>query len=197
MREAPSAWPCTVITVPVSMLWKVQISLRQKLALAGIFSITVFVMIFAIIRVVVISSQSDQPDQTWLYTWSAIEQAVGKSTRHRKPSPPRTYSCKTFSRHMTSGNDGLLLMHNHCSHYCCLSRLLQSPFHPKGTSPETPRCWGWLFEHRQNLFETPASVQQERKEHWNEKHGECTDRIPRESKRKQKVQPFTRRWFDW
>lgn len=65
------------MTVPVSMLWKVQISLRQKLVLAGIFSLTVFIMVFAIIRVAVLSSSNNIRDQTWLYLWSAIEQTVG------------------------------------------------------------------------------------------------------------------------
>lgn len=65
------------MTVPVSMLWKVQISLRQKLALTGIFSLTVFIMVFAIIRVAVVTSESDMPDETWMYLWSAIEQTVG------------------------------------------------------------------------------------------------------------------------
>ena len=46
------------------------------MALGGIFSITVFIMLFAIVRVVVVSSYSHQPDQTWLYMWSNIEQAV-------------------------------------------------------------------------------------------------------------------------
>ncbi len=63
----------------MNLLWKVQISLQQKLALAGIFSLTVFIMIVAIVRVVVISSASEQPDQTWLYMWSSIEQTVGMS----------------------------------------------------------------------------------------------------------------------
>lgn len=51
--------------------------LRRKLALAGIFSLTVFVMIFAIVRVVVISSYSPQPDATWLITWNFVEQTIG------------------------------------------------------------------------------------------------------------------------
>ena len=58
------------------MLWKVQITLRQKLALGGVFSLTIFIMIFAIIRVVVVSGNSHQPDQTWLYLWTSIEQTV-------------------------------------------------------------------------------------------------------------------------
>ena len=60
------------------MLWKVRLSIRKKFALGGIFSITVIIMVFAIIRVVVVSSYSQQPDQSWLYLWSSIEQAVCK-----------------------------------------------------------------------------------------------------------------------
>ena len=59
-----------VILVPVNLLWKVQISLRKKLALAVEFSITIIIMVFAINRVVVVSSFSRQLDQTWLYMWS-------------------------------------------------------------------------------------------------------------------------------
>ena len=36
-------------------------------------------MVFAIIRVIVISSYSTEPDQSWLYMWSSIEQTVCKS----------------------------------------------------------------------------------------------------------------------
>ena len=62
------------------MLWKVRLSIRKKLALGGIFSITVIIMVFAIIRVVVITSHTEQPDQSWLYLWSSIEQTVCKSS---------------------------------------------------------------------------------------------------------------------
>lgn len=72
----------SVILVPVNMLWKVQISLRQKIALTGIFSITFIIMVFAVIRVVVVSATSQQPDQTWLYMWSSIEQTVCKYLLH-------------------------------------------------------------------------------------------------------------------
>jgi hypothetical protein len=60
------------------MLWKVQISLRQKIALAGIFSITFLIMLFAVIRVVVVSTANMQAEQSWFYTWSCIEHTVGK-----------------------------------------------------------------------------------------------------------------------
>ncbi|KAI4269593.1 MAG: hypothetical protein LQ337_007189, partial [Flavoplaca oasis] len=65
-----------IIFVPVNLLRKVRLSVRKKLALGGLFSITVIIMVFAIIRVVVVSSYSHQLDQTWLYLWSGVEQAV-------------------------------------------------------------------------------------------------------------------------
>lgn len=62
------------------MLWNVKINARQKLALTGIFSLTVITMMFAIIRVAVVTRQTRaNPDSTWLYLWSAIEPPVGKS----------------------------------------------------------------------------------------------------------------------
>ncbi|KAF7512469.1 hypothetical protein GJ744_001404 [Endocarpon pusillum] len=65
-----------IITVPANLLWKVRISLRSKIALAGIFSLTVFVMIFAIVRVVTIRSHSTQMDPTWMFMWNFVEQTV-------------------------------------------------------------------------------------------------------------------------
>ncbi|MCJ1466041.1 hypothetical protein MMC07_004660 [Pseudocyphellaria aurata] len=58
------------------MLWRVQISLRRKLGLAGIFSLTVFIMIIAIIRVTIMYDNRDQADGSWLWTWSFVEQTV-------------------------------------------------------------------------------------------------------------------------
>ena len=60
------------------MLWKVRLSIRKKCALGGIFSVTVIIMVFAIIRVVMVGSYSEQPDLSWFYLWSSIEQAVCK-----------------------------------------------------------------------------------------------------------------------
>ncbi|KAF2090211.1 hypothetical protein K490DRAFT_71845 [Saccharata proteae CBS 121410] len=62
-----------LISIPMSMLWKVRISMRRKLALAGIFSLTAITIAFSIIRVAVISSLTEQPDMSWLYMWSNIE----------------------------------------------------------------------------------------------------------------------------
>ncbi|KAF6221275.1 hypothetical protein HO133_002130 [Letharia lupina] len=65
-----------LILVPINLLWKVQLSFRKKFALGGIFCITVIIMVFAIIRAIVVSSYSQELDETWLYMWSSIEQAV-------------------------------------------------------------------------------------------------------------------------
>ncbi|QSZ36724.1 hypothetical protein DSL72_006607 [Monilinia vaccinii-corymbosi] len=65
-----------IITIPVAILWKVKITQRHRLALYGLFSLTVITMAFAIIRVAVVSTASRQPDSSWLYMWSAIEPPV-------------------------------------------------------------------------------------------------------------------------
>ena len=67
-----------VISIPILMLWNVRIPLKQKLGLIGIFSLTVIVMVFAIIRVVVVNKFSKQADITWLYFWTNLEMSVGK-----------------------------------------------------------------------------------------------------------------------
>ena len=65
-----------VITVPILMLWNVHISWKKKLALIGLFSLTIIVIIFSIVRVAVVTSRKSQADVTWLYMWSNIEMAV-------------------------------------------------------------------------------------------------------------------------
>ena len=68
---------CLVLILPISLLWKVQIYVRQKLLLGLVLSLTIFVIITAIVRVTVVLDQSRQLDLTWLYTWAVIEQTVG------------------------------------------------------------------------------------------------------------------------
>lgn len=55
------------------MLWHVRIPLRQKLILIGIFSVTVVVIIIAIIRVAIINPVNGYIDISWLYVWSSVE----------------------------------------------------------------------------------------------------------------------------
>ena len=58
------------------MLWHVRVPLRQKLMLIAIFSLTVIVMIVSIIRVVIVNSNKQNVDISWLYLWSNIEMAT-------------------------------------------------------------------------------------------------------------------------
>lgn len=67
-----------VITIPVHLLWNVRISPKQKFGLMGIFSLTVLIIVFAIVRVVVVTTYSEQPEQTQLFLWNTIEQTVCK-----------------------------------------------------------------------------------------------------------------------
>ena len=51
--------------------------MRKKLALGGIFSLSLFVMIASIVRVVGTTSGSQNDDQTWMWAWAGIEMGVG------------------------------------------------------------------------------------------------------------------------
>ena len=72
----------TVMLIPITMLWGVQMQRSRKIALAGIFSLVIITMIFAIVRTAVVGSvETRLPDSSWLYMWSAIETSVGKLDR--------------------------------------------------------------------------------------------------------------------
>ena len=53
--------------IPLHMLWKVQISVRQKLGLLCVFCSTVFIVLVAIIRIAVLKTRG-QYDLTWVFT---------------------------------------------------------------------------------------------------------------------------------
>lgn len=69
-----------ILSIPFSLLWKVRIPLKKKLILLSIFSLTVVVIVVAIIRVVLISDrQSNGPKYAhidWLYLWSNVEISI-------------------------------------------------------------------------------------------------------------------------
>ena len=52
--------------------------MQKKLALAGIFSLTLFIICVSIARVVIATSGA-QIDLTWVLLWGGIEASVGKS----------------------------------------------------------------------------------------------------------------------
>ena len=69
----------TVILVSTNLLWKIQISLRKKLALAAICSLTAFIICVTIVRVVV-SLAGPYLDHLKLIFWGNLELSVGRST---------------------------------------------------------------------------------------------------------------------
>ena len=60
------------------MLWDVRMPLKRKLALMGIFSLTILIIIISIVRVTVVYVPGETADVSWLYLWSNIELHVGK-----------------------------------------------------------------------------------------------------------------------
>lgn len=62
--------------IPFQMLWKVQIGIRQKIILASIFSLTIFIIVVAIVRISFILQNLGQSDATWLHVWTSIEQTM-------------------------------------------------------------------------------------------------------------------------
>ena len=79
------------------MLWHVRIPLRQKLILIGIFSVTVVVMITAIIRVAIVNSINENADISWLYLWSNVEMAT---CMYPNSPPPDTLSFISFPKYI-------------------------------------------------------------------------------------------------
>ena len=79
----------------MNMLWRVQMSIRKKLALTGILSLVVVTMVIAIVRVTVVSALTRQLEISWLYIWSSIEQCIGKSiVIHNIVSPLTLGTCQ-------------------------------------------------------------------------------------------------------
>ena len=105
------------ISIPVLLLWNVKISLRRKLALMGLFSLTVIVMIFSVVRVYFVTSKTQNLDMTWLFFWSNTEMAV-------------CMYCKSM---FTLWLRQVLTTY---SHHNCLSRVL-SPVIPQPKEPQT------------------------------------------------------------
>ncbi|KAK4168300.1 hypothetical protein QBC43DRAFT_310049 [Cladorrhinum sp. PSN259] len=66
-----------IILVPVIMIWDLHMPLRKKLAFVGLFSLTLVVMIVAIVRIVKAGKvQNHAMDPTYLFLWSAIEMCI-------------------------------------------------------------------------------------------------------------------------
>ena len=65
-----------IIVLPMYLAMRVQLPWTQKLALAGIFSLGVVIMVFAVIRIAVTNPHNTHPETSWLNLWSQIEASV-------------------------------------------------------------------------------------------------------------------------
>ena len=65
-----------IIALPLYLAMRVQLPWQEKSALAGIFSLGIIIMLFAIIRIAVTNQHNSHPETSWLNLWSQIEASV-------------------------------------------------------------------------------------------------------------------------
>ena len=74
-----------ILSIPVIILWNVQIPWRNKIVLFGVFSATMLIILISIIRVALVKGMHQQltePAIDWLYLWSGVEMATCKEELH-------------------------------------------------------------------------------------------------------------------
>lgn len=83
-----------VMSIPFSILWRVQLSPCQRIAFLGIFSLVVITITFSIVRAAITTiGVENQMDPIWMYLWTNVELNVGKLISHHStpssihPSP--------------------------------------------------------------------------------------------------------------
>jgi hypothetical protein len=89
----------SVISIPVFLVWNVQIPRRQKLTLIGMFSLTIIVVVSAVGRLIAVVANNNKLnglDITWNSFWYNLEVAVG---RLRAPSSMYSKSSDGSSHH--------------------------------------------------------------------------------------------------
>ncbi len=59
-----------------------QINRKQKIAVAGIFSLGGVIIVVAIVRAIEIKATTEHVDPVWLALWSMVEASVGESSRN-------------------------------------------------------------------------------------------------------------------
>lgn len=68
-----------VVAVPSNVVWKSMLPLRKKLVLVAVCSLTVFMMICAIIRIGV-GTKGKSTDLSWFLVWNSVEMTLGMSS---------------------------------------------------------------------------------------------------------------------
>ena len=66
-----------LISIPILLLWNVQMSIRRKLALIGILCLSIFMILIAIIRIAAGNISHGQVDAAWAIFWLQVEACVG------------------------------------------------------------------------------------------------------------------------
>jgi hypothetical protein len=65
-----------IILLPWKLLWVVQRSRKEKIAIGSIVGLGVVIIVFAIIRIIVTNTTHTHPEPVWLALWSAVETSV-------------------------------------------------------------------------------------------------------------------------
>ncbi|KAL8949083.1 MAG: hypothetical protein Q9222_004773, partial [Ikaeria aurantiellina] len=65
-----------IITIPVALLWRVQIDIRRKIALGTMLCLSIFTIVTAIVRISGGKSANGQIDSSWVIFWLQMETAV-------------------------------------------------------------------------------------------------------------------------
>lgn len=72
-----------ILSIPVIILWNVQIPWRNKIILFAVFSATMLIIVMSIIRMALgkgTQQQLKEPAIDWLYLWSVVEMGTCKET---------------------------------------------------------------------------------------------------------------------
>lgn len=116
----------TVLAVPSSVVWKSTLPLRKKLVLVAICSMTVFMMICAIVRIAV-GMKGQMTDLSWFLVWNSVEMTLGMFSTssqyfvlfQRPDSAPVCIICE-FPAKLTAS-----------SNHRCLCSLFSQSVHPR------------------------------------------------------------------
>ena len=66
-----------MISIPAVLLWRVHISLRRKLLLAGVLCLSIFMIVISIIKITTADLPDGQVDSAWGIFWLQAEACVG------------------------------------------------------------------------------------------------------------------------
>ncbi|KAI7483370.1 hypothetical protein KC351_g5209 [Hortaea werneckii] len=78
---ANGIWAACIDVVPIPLVWKLQMHLRKRLAVVGVFLLAGFVAVASIVRIVMLQKNTQSHDPVWtiapVYIWSSVEPFVG------------------------------------------------------------------------------------------------------------------------